>query len=159
MAKFRIEDSVSIDSPVSEVFQFVAEPTNRDVWQLSLVEVQREGDKRWREARTWMGRRVEEIYEEREREDNVRLVNQSRPGEGSPLEIKDEYQFSGDGNQTMLTHVLEMDTGDVFPGDASKFEHMVRREVNASLERLKDVLEADDDTRQVAESLPGYSGR
>ena len=65
----RIEHEVTIDRPVSEVFEFITRIDDLPEWQESCKAVKREGDgsvgvgTRWTETRTMMGRTSDQPME------------------------------------------------------------------------------------------------
>lgn len=57
------EHELEIERPPDDVYAFLSDPENLPLWQSGVLEVRRESDTRFREVRTFVGRRIESILE------------------------------------------------------------------------------------------------
>jgi uncharacterized membrane protein len=146
--EFRVagfEREIVIARAPGEVFAYLADLRNLPEWQGSVEEVRPEADgplrqgSRFAEARKVAGRRVESTLEvathDPDRELTVRVV--SGPVRGS---IRHLLEPSGDGTRLRIVGRLE---GGGLRGLAGPLlERAARREAEADLRRLKQVLES-----------------
>ena len=142
----RIEESVEINLPPEEVFDYVADPENLPGWSSLVLEVQketqgelREGD-RYTSVAKFLGRRFETPIQVTAHEP-PRL--HSDKSTGGPFE--QEYTFvleEAVGGGTRLTQAAEGEPGGFFRLVGPLLEVAGRRQFKTDLANLKDLLEA-----------------
>jgi hypothetical protein len=155
MSILKAAASVSIELPPDQVYGFIAEPMNRPQWETNLVEVTPESGG-YKEVRMWMGRRVEEILKVADSQPGSKLVEKSAAGEGSPVEYSRTQTFESTGGGTKFTLDIEMDDQGMFGDSATAVERMIQKSIETDVNHLKEVLEASDSLKSVAESLPSW---
>jgi carbon monoxide dehydrogenase subunit G len=130
--------TITIQRPVAEVFDFVADHTNDHRWRPGVIEMTYAGNKRWHQrVRGPGGREIPASIEETQREDNRLLVFRGIEG---PVRPEGRYEFTADGDATRVTFDLRAELG----GLKKLMAPMVRKQMNAevgNLENLKRVLE------------------
>ena len=138
----RMEHSVVIDRPPTEVFAYLTDVGKLPEWQSSANEVTVEGEMglgaRIREVRTLMGRRAESTLEvveyEPDRRFSLRVVS-------GPLPFEVRHTLTPENGRTRLDWVGEADTSR-FPRIAVRMiSRTVEGQFKADLERLKRLLE------------------
>ena len=142
----RIEESVEINLPPEEVFDYVADPENLPGWSSLVLEVQketqgelREGD-RYTSVAKFLGRTFETPLEVTAQEPPRR---QSARSIGGPF--LQEYTYileEAAGGGTRLTLVAEGEPGGFFRLVGPLLEVAGRRQFKTDLANLKDLLEA-----------------
>ena len=142
----RIEESVEINLPPEEVFDYVADPENLPGWSSLVLDVQketqgelREGD-RYTSVAKFLGRRFETPMQVTAHEP-PRL--HSDKSTGGPFE--QEYTFvleEAAGGGTRLTQAAEGEPGGFFRLVGPLLEVAGRRQFKTDLANLKDLLEA-----------------
>ena len=142
----RIEESVEINLPPEEVFDYVADPENLPGWSSLVLEVQketqgplREGD-RYTSVAKFLGRTFETPLEVTAQEPPRR---QSARSTGGPF--PQEYTFvleEAAGGGTRLTQAAEGEPGGFFRLVGPLLEVAGRRQFKTDLANLKDLLEA-----------------
>ena len=142
----RIEESVEINRPPQEVFDYVANPENLPEWSSIVQEVHkeaqgqpREGD-RYTTVAKFLGRRFETPTQVTSHEPPRRHSDKST---GGPFE--QEYTFllkEAAGGGTRLTQVAEGEPGGFFRLVGPLLEMAGRRQFRTDLANLKDLLEA-----------------
>jgi uncharacterized membrane protein len=140
----RFEQEVVIARPPADVFAYLVDLDNLPAWQGSVVEVRRDDDGRLRsgarftEVRRLAGRRLESTIEvatlEPERELTLRAV--SGPVRGT---VRHLLEPAGGGTRVRI--VGELAGGGLRGLAGPLLERAARREVEADLRRLKQVLE------------------
>jgi hypothetical protein len=142
----KIERSIAIDRPVDEVWEFVHDPTKDALWQTTLTESEQLTDgpmgvgTRVREVRHFLGLRLELAWEvtayEPTRKSAIKAVSGPIPFAGGyslePLDAGTRFTVSG-----------ELDAHGLFKLAEPVFARMTRRELEANLGHLKDLLEAE----------------
>ncbi len=142
----RIEETVEIDRPLEEVFDYVANPENLPVWSSIVLEVHkeaqgelREGD-RFTTVAKFLGRRFETPMEVTSHEPPRQHSDRST---GGPFEQEYTYTFEQTaGGPTRLTQVAEGEPGGFFRLVGPLLEMAGKRQFRADLQTLKDLLEA-----------------
>lgn len=90
----RIEYSIDIDRPPSEVFDYMMDMSNLPEWQSSAIEAHWEGEKapgaRLREVRKFLGKRMESELEVTEYEPDRRFCLKTLSG---PVPFSVEHTF------------------------------------------------------------------
>src|SRR5205823_1299839 len=141
----KIERSIVIDRPVADVWDFVHDTTKDALWQTTLRESEQltEGPvgvgTRVREVRQFLGIRVEIGWEVTEYEPHTRS---SIKGISGPVPLDGSYLFESQNGGTRFTVVGELDAHGLFRLAEPVFARMTRRELEANLGHLKDLLEA-----------------
>jgi uncharacterized protein YndB with AHSA1/START domain len=143
----RVEESVEINRPVDEVFEYVANPENLPEWSGIVLEVHKEDPQRelregerFTTVAKFLGRRFETPMEVTAHEPPRRHSDRST---GGPFE--QEYTFlleEAAGGGTRLTQVGEGEPGGFFRLVGPLLEMAGRRQFRADLGNLKDLLEA-----------------
>ena len=143
----RVEESVEINRPRQEVFDYVANPENLPAWSGLVIEVEdapgpliKEGDT-FTAVGKFLGRRFETLYQRSSYEPNRRYTDRAA---GGPIPEQDwTYTFEevSEGT-TRLTRAAEGEPGGFFKLAEPLIERALKRQVRADLETLKDLLEA-----------------
>jgi len=133
---------VTIDRPVAEVFAYVTDVRNVPNWQESAESAEwLEQGKRFRERRQFMGRTAELELEvtafEPERRFDVRAVK-------SPVTFEIRHFFEGNGDGTLLRVHGEAKLGGAIRLAAGIAKRQAENQFRKDFERLKEVLEANN---------------
>lgn len=142
---FEIEETVAIDRPIEEVWEFVMDVENEPLWQTTLDAATRLGSgplrvgSLVREARRFLGRRIDTTWEMTECDAPVRSSIRSVE---APFAWSGTYALAEKGGGTRFTLTLQGDPGSFFRLAEPVFARIARREVAGNLANLKDVLEA-----------------
>jgi uncharacterized membrane protein len=144
----KVEHSVVIERPVEQVWEYVHDPSNDTVWQSSLVESKEltqgsmDVGTRIAETRRFLGKRFDVSYEVTEFEPYQRSAIRTI---GGPIPTSGMYALEPANGGTRLTASMETDAHGFFKLAEPVFARMARRELEANLGLLKDVLEAGSD--------------
>ena len=144
----REELSVVIERPVEEVFAFATDPENDPLWQSTSLETEQTSGgpvgvgSTFRNTSKLLGCRIETAYEVTEmeppRRQCVRIVSGPIPGSGC-------YLFeSADGGSTRFTQIFEAEVGGFFRLAEPLVGRALRRQMEADMETLKDLLESGE---------------
>jgi uncharacterized membrane protein len=143
----KVEHSVVIERPAEQVWEYVHDPSNDTAWQSSLVESKeltaapmRVGT-RIAETRRFLGKRFEMSYEVTEYEPHRRSAIRTI---GGPIPTSGVYALEPVNGGTRFTAELETDAHGFFKLAEPVFARMARREMEANLGLLKDILEAGE---------------
>jgi len=147
----RYEHSIEIERPVEEVFDFISRPENFPLWQESLLEIRREAEGPLRvgsevtEVRSFMGRRMETTWTCTEHEPCERSSIEEDEG---LVPFKGTFELEALGGSTLFTWTVETPgpRGIKVPG--AIVGRMVRRQLAADSERLKELLEEGREGQQ-----------
>ena len=141
----REELSVVIGRPVEEVFDFATDPENEPLWQSTTLETEQTSEgplgvgATFRNTSKFLGRRIESTYEvtemERPRRQCVRIVSGPIPGSGC-------YLFEPAEGGTRFTQTFDAEVGGFFSLAEPLVARAIRRQTEADMATLKDVLEA-----------------
>jgi uncharacterized protein YndB with AHSA1/START domain len=146
----RVDHTVTIERPVQEVWDYLMDSRNDAVWINNVVEVGRGGD-----LPVADGVEIDETFKFL----GVRVpltlrVTDHRPTahsavdvKGGPVAGRGSYDLEPAGEGTRLTMTFEADAHGFFKLTEPVFSRMARRDVTTSLETLKDLLEARNDSR------------
>jgi uncharacterized protein YndB with AHSA1/START domain len=142
-----VEESVAINRPPEEVFDYVANPENLPEWSGLVLEVRKETQgplmeegARYTTVAKFLGRRFETPFEVTVHDPPRRHTDRSTGGPFSQeyTHIVEEVE----GGRTRLTQVSEGEPGGFFRLAGPLLEMAGRRQFRADLETLKDLLEA-----------------
>jgi len=142
----RIERSIEIERPVSDVWKFVHDVTKGNLWQTTLLEAQQETEgpmrvgTRVRETRRFLGIRIETVWEVTEYEP---ITRSSVKGVSGPIPLSGSYLLESLDASTRFIVVGELEAHRFFKLAEPLFARMAGRELEASLGHLKDLLEAE----------------
>jgi uncharacterized protein YndB with AHSA1/START domain len=154
---FKIESSVVINAPVEEVFDWVQHPQRHHSWQHSLLETEH-ADGKVVVVRKFLGRRMETHYHEREVVPNKSIVRRGESGPGMPFKYTSEQNalFDTVDGGTKVTFVTEIDSKGAFKAAEPAIKRMSKHEQDASLNHLKELIEAHDDLHEIAAQFPEH---
>ena len=144
----RIATSVTIDRPVDDVWSFAIDPRNDPVWQTNVIEVGRGAD-----GPIETGTEIDETFTFLGRRFPVTLVvTDHQPPHrsavsvsGAPVPGRGSYEFEPCEGGTRFTMTFEAEAHRLFKLAEPVFARLLRRDLAACCERLKDLLEAGAD--------------
>jgi carbon monoxide dehydrogenase subunit G len=142
----KIERSIVIDRPVDEVWAFVHDTTKDALWQTTLTESEKLTDgpmrvgTRVREVRHFLGLRIEVAWEVTEYEPYRKSAIR---GVSGPIPLTGGYRLEPVAAGTRFTVRGELDAHGLFKLAEPVFARITRRELEANLGHLKDLLETD----------------
>ena len=152
--------SVFIERPLADVFSYMEDQENRFHWQPSLVshvhEPLRVGAK-IKEVRNLLGRRleIEGVVTAYEKDKSW-----SFQGRGPVVKsVAYHNRFAAEGEGTRVSVEAEYEGGHVFGLAQPALKRIVEREIQSSLEHMKDVLEAHEDIHLAIALLPPHEHR
>jgi uncharacterized membrane protein len=145
----RIEKSIEINQPVEKVFEFVWNPENDPLWQTQVREAKITSDgplgvgSTTSQTAHFLGRSIETTGEITEHVQNQKFAWKSTSG---PVAGEGLFTFESvaDG-QTKFTMAVDLDIGGFFKVAEPLVARSSKRQVDANLANLKDLLEADAD--------------
>ncbi|HEX6700525.1 MAG TPA: SRPBCC family protein [Gaiellaceae bacterium] len=152
----KIERSIVIERPVEEVWDFVHDPAKDALWQTTLAESEKlthgpmRVGTRVREVRHFLGVRIELAWEVTEYEPNVRSAIRGISG---PIPLTGGYRFEPVEAGTRFTVSGELDAHGLFKLAEPVFARITRRELEANLGHLKDLLETEKTAGSPANAL------
>lgn len=143
----RIEKSVVINLPIEKVFEFVVNPENDPLWQAQIQKAKVTSDGSLGVGSTvlqtahFLGRPIETAAKVTEYEQNRKLAWKSTSG---PIagEGLNTFESVGEG-QTKVTINADLDVGGFFKLAEPLVARSGRRQTEANLANLKDLLEAE----------------
>ena len=136
------EHDVEIERSPEDVYAFLADPSNLPRWQKEVIEVQPESETRFREVRTFVGRRVDSALEitvaEPGREFSLRSVS-------GPVRFSIRHLLEPAGvGRTRLRVLGEAESpGGLFKLGGRLLRRAAERRFQEDFARLKALLEAD----------------
>jgi len=144
-----VEESVVINRPPEEVFDYVANRENLPEWSAPIQEVRKETQgplveegARYTTVAKFLGRRFETPFEVIVHDRPRRHTDRSL---GGPFPQEFTHIFEEvEGGGTRLTEVTDAEPGGFFRLAGPLLEIAGRRQFRADLETLKDLLEAQD---------------
>ncbi len=141
----REELSVVIERPVEEVFAFATDPENDPLWQSATLETEQTSEgplgvgATFRNTSKFLGRCIESAYEVTEmeppRRQCIKIVSGPIPGSGC-------YLFEPAEGGTRFTQTFVVEVGGFFRLAEPLVARAIRRQFDADMATLKDVLEA-----------------
>ena len=141
----REELSVVIGRPVEEVFDFATDPENEPLWQSTSLETERTSEgplgvgATFRNTSKFLGRRIESAYEVTEMEPPRRQCIKIVSG---PIPGSDCYLFEPAEGGTRFTQTFVVEVGGFFRLAEPLVARAIRRQFDADMATLKDVLDA-----------------
>ena len=141
----KVEISTVINRPVEEVFAFLSNQDNNPKWQSGAVEVKKTSDgpigvgTTWRSVGTFLGRRIESEEEITEYEPNRKYTTKSKSG---PFPFESRTTFERVESGTKINLVAEAEIGGFFKLAEPLVVSMGKRQFEADLANLKDLMEA-----------------
>ena len=141
----KVEHSVTIERPIEEVFAFTADPNNNPLWQSTTLETQTSSEvdvgTTFNNVSKFLGRRIETTLEIVESDPPRRQCVRANSG---PIPASGCYVFepTDDGGSTRFTQTLEAEVGGFFKLAEPLVGRAARRQTEADMATLKDLLEA-----------------
>ena len=139
----RIEFSIDVDRPPSEVFEYLTDAENVPQWQSSAVEAHWEGEKRpgarVKEVRKFLGRRMESELEVTDYEPDRRFGLKVLSG---PVPFSVQHTLEPHDGGTRLAFAGEGEPGGFFKLAEPIVARTAERQFKSDFATLKDVLEA-----------------
>jgi uncharacterized membrane protein len=139
----RVENSVSVDRPVEEVFAYATDVSNLPQWQTSALEAKIDGPMQpgatGTVVRKFLGRRVESSVRIDEYEPSRKFALHSTSG---PVEFHIHQTYEPEGKGARVTVVMEGEAGGFFKLAEPLVERALRREIEGNFATLKDIVES-----------------
>ncbi len=141
----KLEISTVINRPVEEVFAVLSNPENGPKWSSGSIEVKKTSEgpigvgATYRSVRTFLGQRIEGETEFTEYEPNRRYATKSKSG---PVPTESRVTFERVEGGTRVTGTLVGEPGGFFKLAEPLLVSMVKRQFEADLANLKDLMEA-----------------
>jgi carbon monoxide dehydrogenase subunit G len=141
----KLEQTLTIDRPVEEVFAFVSEPEKQAQWRSGIEEAELTSEgpigvgSTFREVERFLGRKIESTSEVTEFEPNSKFAFKSTSGPVS-FEATITLEESADG--TRLSMVGDAELGGFFRIAEPIVIRMASRQMETDLASLKTLLEA-----------------
>jgi hypothetical protein len=142
----REEHSVMVERPVEEVFAFTADPNNDALWLSATLETEQTSEgpvgvgATFRNTTKFLGRRFDTSYEMTENEPLHRQCYRVTSG---PIPGEICYLFEPtDGGSTRFTQIFEAEVGGFFRLAEPLVARAIRRQMEADMATMKDLLEA-----------------
>ena len=139
----RTNVDVLINRPVNEVGDFFADVENAPTWAVGITDAHADGPPAVGTKTTWkqsfLGRQDNWVMETTEFEPNKTVAMRSLSG---PFPIMYRYMFEPAEGGTRVTAFVESEPGGIFKLAEPLVATVAKRQLRASLENLKDLLEA-----------------
>lgn len=141
----RAEASSIINCPVGKVFSYLADVSRGTEWQSELLEVEQTSNgptgvgTTLREVRRLMGRRLETAFTVTVYEPDTRLGFKSTSG---PIQMYASFSLNRSGDGTTVTLAVEAELTGVFKMTEPLVVHSAKRQMDADIAKLKEILEA-----------------
>ncbi len=141
------EQSVWINRPVEEVFEYATNPENEPLWNTGMQEseITSEGPlgvgTKVRSMNRVLGRSVESTWEVTEYEANRRKAVKSTSG---PIPFEATSVFESVEGGTKLTFTIQAEAGGIFRLIAPVIIRMGKKQTETSFANLKEMLETQD---------------
>ena len=145
----RIEQTVTIDRPLQEVWDYLMDSRHDAEWITNVLEVGRGGDVppapgvEIEETLKFVGVRVPVVLTVTEYDPPTSAAVDVR----GPVAGRGSYRLAPDGSGTRFTMTMETDAHGFFKLAEPVFARMARRDMATSCAHLKDLLEARNDSR------------
>ena len=152
-----VSASVDIARPVGDVFHTLTQPDRQHVWQHGLVDLEHDGDggvgTKTLSTRKFLGRQVVIKGEVVEHVPN-QVIRVDGGSEHFGFSERASVEPAPAGSRVTLE--LAIDTRGAIRLARGTFERMLHRDIEASLQNLKDVLEAHEELEQAHVRLPPH---
>ena len=139
----RIEFTVEVKRPPSDVFAYLTDVANLPEWQSSAIEASADGPMavgtRISEVRKFLGRRMESTVEVTEYEPDAKFSLKTVSG---PVPFEVSHTLRGEDGGTNLTFVGVGEPGGFFKLAEPLVAKQAERQFKGDFETLKDLLEA-----------------
>jgi uncharacterized membrane protein len=140
----RVEESVTIDRPVEEVFAYLADIEKQPEWVSSLLESTKSSDEptgegtKYRQKAKILGRRFESTNEVTAYEPPHVYEFQATSG---PMHVRIRFTLTSEGQETRVLEVAEGESGGFFKLADPIIARTMKKQLQADLETLKTMLE------------------
>jgi uncharacterized membrane protein len=142
-----VQDSITINQPVELVFTYLTDSRNITKWQPALLEARADPEgpaqvgTRVTDVRTFLGRKMESVYEITAVEPNKRMSLKSVSG---PFPYQGDFLFEPEGTAaTKLTFIADFEPKGFFKLAEGMLAGTLKKEVEAQLAAAKQVLESE----------------
>ena len=141
------ENSVEINKPIEEVFEYVTNIDNLPLWAGPVTEAKQTSEGQVGVGTTQtqvaqlLGRRIESSLEVTEYEPNKKFTTKSTSG---PIPIEIHYTFEPVAEGTRLETVGILDAGGFFKLAEPLVARTLKRQTEGDFKTLKELLEASD---------------
>jgi uncharacterized membrane protein len=145
----KVENSVVINRPVDEVFEFVSNIENLPQWAGPVLEAKQTSDgpigvgTTQTQVAKFLGRRIETSQEVTEYEPNKKLSTKTTSG---PLPMDIHYVLEPSGEGTRVNIEGNIEAGGFFKIAEPIVGRMLNRQTASDAANLKDLLEAQAET-------------
>jgi len=143
----KLEASVDINRPLTDVIAFVDDNHNDPVWQTSVLESEKKTGGEpgvgtvYHAKEKFLGRIIEQNWEVTERnEDGSQWTAKSTSG---PFPMETSMRFESSGDATRVTRTVSIDVGRFFKVASPVVAHVTQREMEMDFSNLKELLEAE----------------
>ena len=142
----RLENSIVINKPVEEVFEYMANSENNPQWQSSAQEVVKTSDGPIGVGTTYssvsqlLGKRLESVVEYTAYEPNKTVAGKVTSGP-IPFQFETTFEPAAEGG-TKVTSSGRGDAGGFFKLAEPLVARMLKRQTETNTANLKDLLEA-----------------
>jgi uncharacterized membrane protein len=139
-----LEHEIVIERPVDDVFAYVTDPVNAPEWQSGVLSTTKTSDEpmrtgaRWREVRTFLGRRIQGTLEATEYEPGQLFALKTVSG---TVAIEVRHLFEPFDGGTRIRVLAEGNPGSLGRLGGRFVRRAAERELKRDFARLKDVLE------------------
>ncbi len=140
-----VENSIEIRRPVEAVFAFVSDQRNSPQWQGSIQEARVTPDgpptvgTKVTQVVSFLGVKLEPTGEITALEPNRSLSFKGRSG---PASLEGTWRFEAVGEGTRLSGTFQVEPGGLFKMAGPLFASQFKKQQEADLQRLKELLEA-----------------
>ncbi len=144
----KIENSIVINKPVEEVFEFLANAENNPQWQSGTLDVRKTSEGPLGVGTTYtsvsrlLGKQLESTVEYTAYEPNTRVAIKAVSGP-IPFQAETTFEATAEGG-TMVTTAGGGEVGGFFKLAEPLVSRMLQRQFNTDNANLKDYLEAQD---------------
>ena len=139
------ETSIEIRRPLEAVFAFVSDPRNEPQWEETVKEVRVTPDgppavgTQVTKVGSFLGMKLEATNELTALEPNRSL---SFKGTSGPASLEATMRFEAVGEGTRLSGTFQVEPGGLFKVAGPLFASQAKKQMEADLQRLKELLEA-----------------
>jgi uncharacterized membrane protein len=156
-----LELSIIVNCPVEEVFDYMSDSRNELHWSAGVADIQQTPEGLMNkctvitEARNFMGRRIESRSEIVEYEPNKKFV---RKGIDGPFPVEGSLFFAPVPQGTKIDWKMMMQPGGFFKLAEPVLLSTLKKDLNANLNKLKELLESGDAPTSQNSSTIQFSG-